>query len=105
MNKKIEKYTENGWKRISIEELREGDVFSIWNFVDYKNTWEQYKDCKGHIEWQVIYGPYIHPIYNVWTIHAGRVHFVWEKSCPIILWDMEHLIYGKTNFYHGIVML
>lgn len=91
MDRIVEYLNSSGaWMKILMKQLKKGDVFRIWYFVDYKNTWEPYKDADGETVWEVTCDPYIHPVYNVWTVHAMS----WVDVCPIVLWDMEHLIYG-----------
>lgn len=97
MDRKVEKYVEGEWwVEIPMNQLQKGDVFRIWNFIDYKNIWEQYIDDSGRAEWKVISDPYTHPVYHIWTIDVGepRGWAIKKEPCAIVLWDMEHLIYG-----------
>lgn len=91
MDRKVERLiADEEWEKITIKQLKLGDVFRMWNYIDYKNTWERYMDEDGETAWEITSDSYIHPIYNIWTIHAKS----WIGSCLIILWDAEHLIYG-----------
>ena len=102
MERKVERLNVNeDWEEIPMEDLKLGDVFIMWNFIDYKNKWELYEDSYGKVVWKVLCNPYTHPTYGVWTIHVKNA----GGTPKIVLWDMDHLIYGDIKFYYGMLAL